>query len=75
MASNKTATVDAKALAAFKAKLKRDAALKAELTLEATRVLALLGNNLPIVDDTALFKEAVKDAWPINVPPRSKSVV
>lgn len=69
MASNKTATVDAKALAAFKAKLKRDAALKAELTLEATRVLALLGNNLPIVDDTALFKEAVKDARPINVPP------
>lgn len=69
MASNKTATLDAKALANLKATLKREALIKAQAEIEAKRLMANKAISPEIPDDTTLFKEAVKDARPITAPP------
>jgi len=69
VASNKTATLDAKALANLKATLKREALIKAQAEIEAKRLMANKAISPEIPDDTTLFKEAVKDARPITAPP------
>lgn len=69
MASNKTAKLDAKALANLKAALKREALIKAQAEIEAKRLMANKAISPEMPDDTTLFKEAVKDARPITTPP------
>jgi DNA-nicking Smr family endonuclease len=69
VASNKTAKLDAKALANLKAALKREALNNAQAALEDKRLLANKTISPEMPDDGALFKEAVKDARPITVPP------